>query len=369
MNRSKISKLLTGIVCLAMLVSCSTSNTDTSTTDNVSTITSTVTSDMITYDENDFYSDWKNESPNYIELNNTEARLKGSGAEIDGSKITITTAGVYVLSGKLDNGQIIVDVEDKETVKLVLNGAEINCSDNAPIYVKNAEKIIISLVEGTQNIVKDGETYNLSDTDEPNAAIFSKGDLTINGTGSLTVDGNYNNGITSKDSLKITAGNINITSKDDGLMGKDMLLVKDGNITIEAGGDAVKSTNDTDTSKGFVGIQGGTFNLKAGADGIQAETAVLISDGNFNISTNGGSINGVAKSGDNNQGPMGNKDKTATTTTDETESQSAKGIKSSADIEISGGIFKIDSSDDAIHSSNSATIAGGNLSIASGDDG
>jgi hypothetical protein len=394
MNRKKISSLImTVLVSASVLAGCSTNKLSNTNTNSASSSNSSnsaseaskvvpsfiVTSDMITYDKEDYYTDWKAESPNYIELSGSGASLKsGTGAEIKGSKITITAAGVYAFSGKLDNGQIIVDVQDKGTVKLVLNGAEINSSDSSPIYVKNSSKTIISLQEGTQNLIKDGEKYVLEDTanNEPNAAIFSKGDLIINGTGSLTVYGNYNNGIQSKDDLKITAGNINIYAKDDGLLGKDLLLVKEGNIKIEAGGDGLKSTNDTEEGKGFIGLQGGTFEIKSGADGIQAGTSMLITGGKYTIVTGGGSAGAPVKVKEEGPGrPMGgpgqgaNTNTTNTTTTTAGNTQSFKAIKAASDISISGGTFTIDSADDSIHSNNTINIAGGEFSLTAGDDG
>lgn len=283
-------KLAALLLCAVFLSSCSNNPAKIIESDNKNI--NTITSDMVTVDSDDYYSDWKNENPNYIELNENTAVIKGAGAEVKGSKITITGAGVYVISGKLDNGQIIVDVQNKGTVKLVLNGMEINCTDNAPIYVKNAGKVIISLQEGTHSIVTDGEKYILANSaaDEPSAAIFNKDDLTINGAGKLTVNANYKDGITGKDDLKITGGNININSADDGLVGRNMVLVKEGNITIKAGGDGIKSTNDTDTLKGFIALEGGTFDIAAGADGIQAKTSALITGGKFTISAGGNGI-------------------------------------------------------------------------------
>jgi hypothetical protein len=373
MNRKFNSfKILTIVLSLLLLCSCtnSTAKTATASQKAASSLSSQaikITDDMVTYDEDDYYSEWKNQNPNYIKLNGTSAGLTGAGAEIGGSKITITATGVYVISGKLDNGQIIVDVKDKGIVRLVLNSMEINCADNSPIYVKNAQKTIISLQAGTQNTVTDGTSY--AKDEESDSAIFSKDNLTINGTGTLIVNANYNNGIASKDDLKITGGNINITSKDDGLVGRDAVLVKEGSITVKAGGDGIKSTNDTDSKKGFVSIEGGTFNLTTGTDGLQAKTSMLITGGNFNISTGGGSVNGSTKNNDDMRGPWGKWDNNAAAESSETETQSAKGLKAASDITISGGTFKIDSSDDSIHSNNSISISGGDISIASGDDG
>lgn len=382
MNKKKIRlKLMAVLLSTTILSACSTktltqtnnSSQNTTTTEASSSKTSfIVTSDLITYDQDDYYTDWKNENPNYIELSGTTASLKGSGATVKGSTITITAGGVYAISGKLNNGQIIVDAADKGIVKLVLNGAEINSSENAPIYVKNSGKTIISLQDGTENTITDGQKYALAgvSADEPSAAIFSKSNLSINGTGTLTVHANYKDGITSKDDLKVTGGNINITSVDDGLVGRDMLIVKEGNINIEAGGDAMKSTNDTDASKGFIALVGGTFELKAGADGIQAETSALITGGKFTITSGGGSAKAPVKVNDNGPGGfMGKPGSTETKTTTKAETQSAKAIKAASNITISGGTFNIDSADDSIHSNNSINIAGGDFAIASGDDG
>ncbi|MEW9121907.1 MAG: carbohydrate-binding domain-containing protein [Thermotaleaceae bacterium] len=379
-KKSLYFKLMTVVLCVAFLFACVDGSALEEKDESPSMLNESPQSNediraaignLVTYKEDDLYSDWKTEKPNYIELNGTTAALKGSGAKIEGSKITITAAGIYVLSGKLDNGQIIVEEGTKGTVRLVLNGVDIYCSDNAPIYVKKAGKAVITLEEGTENNISDGSNYVFADpaTDEPNAAVFSKADLTINGTGKLTVYGNYNNGISSKDDLKITGGNIEVYSADDGLMGRDMVAIKDGNITIEAKGDGIKSTNNSDTAKGFIAIEGGTFNINAAADGIQAKTSVLIDSGSFTIHTGGDSENGSNKTGFNGPNPWGNPKNTTIVSSDEEESQSTKGIKSSMDILIGGGSFKIDSADDGIHSNGSITIAGGAMTIASGDDG
>ncbi|MBP2242164.1 hypothetical protein J2Z40_002737 [Cytobacillus eiseniae] len=353
-------------------------------------ITDTITK-AVTYNKDDDYMDWKNENPTYIELNGTEAEFDQSAAILlkDGT-LTIKTGGVYVLSGKWDDGQIAVDSEDKNTVRLVLNGVEINNTENAAINVINAEKTIISLQEDTVNNISDGKEYRFEDSssDEPNAAIFSKDDLTINGSGKLVVHANYNNGIVSKDDLKITGGTIQIHSVDDGIMGRDLVAIKAGEIAIEAGGDGIKSTNDKDTSKGNIALEGGTYDIVAGSDGIQAEASLWIADGSFKIVSGGGSPETISNRenspepwGDHanpgadpntrpNENPNQNSNvKTNQETTEETESQSAKGLKATAELAIGGGTFAIDSSDDAVHSNSNVTIAGGELTIASGDDG
>ncbi|MTM91627.1 carbohydrate-binding domain-containing protein, partial [Turicibacter sanguinis] len=153
-----------------------------------------------------------------IQLKQDQTTVEGNGVSIDGNTITITSGGTYNISGTLTDGQIIVDSSDELDVELVLNGVEITSSSSAPIYVKNAKNAIINLVEGTENIVTDSDSYVLEDptNNEPNAAIFSKDDLKIKGTGSLVVNANYDHGIVSKDDLKIKNGNITVTSVGDG---------------------------------------------------------------------------------------------------------------------------------------------------------
>lgn len=382
-------KLLSVCVLSAALAACSSSANVTSqaniptetaagtiglmptTISTTATVSSPVASEMVTYTEDDSYTDWINESPNYIKLANSTATLQGIGAVLKGNTITIALPGVYVFSGSF-NGQVVVDLESKGTVKLVLNGAEITSSTSAAIFVKSAKKTIVSLQEGTQNMLSDARNYVLEDgKDEPNAALYSKDDLTINGAGALIVHGNYNNGIVGKDDLKITGGNIQIDAVDDGLIGRDMLAVRNGIITIEAKGDGIRSTNDENATKGFIVLQGGTYNIKAGADGIQAVTSALITDGKYTITTGGGSANAPAKAQENfqNQRGMNGRQNQTTTTPATAETASAKGIKAGADITISGGTIAIDSADDSVHSNNTLTIAGGSVTVASGDDG
>ena len=164
-------------------------------------------------------------------------------------------------------------------MRLVLKGADLTCSTSAPLHaIKSADKTMITLAEGTENSVTDGTSYIFDDTEaqEPNAAVFSKDDLTINGSGSLTVTANYNNGIASKDDLKITGGNITVDAANDGLKGRDCIGIKAGTVTVNAGGDGLQATNDEDTEKGYISIEGGVFNITAGTDGIQAQTTLAI---------------------------------------------------------------------------------------------
>ncbi|MDQ0723661.1 hypothetical protein QF049_004922 [Paenibacillus sp. W4I10] len=428
------SKLWSIAMITSLLAACSspattstTANAATSTTGTTKTVsvseqTSVKYADLVSLDADDTNISWSETDSTAIKLNGTTATVTGSGAKAANGSVTITEAGTYVLSGELTDGQIVVNVADKGTVHLVLNGATIHDNDSAAIYIQKAGKAVITLEKGTQNTVSDGKTYVYADatTDEPDAAIFSKADLTFNGAGQLTVTGNYNEGITSKDDLKIISGNISVKAADDGIKGKDMVAIQAGTITIEAEGDGINSTNDTDTTKGYVAIAGGTFDIQSGNDGIQAETALVTDGGTYNIVTAGGSANAPAKV---EEGPLGgggwgggtpltdmgtppdgeppsdmpempnNNDTNAgtntngaaasssanTTTTDNnadadtattaTESTSAKALKAGTDLTVNGGTYTIDSMDDSLHSNNNVTVNDGTFSIESGDDG
>ena len=308
----------------------------------------------------------------YITLQGDSIALRGSGAQIDGGKITIKSAGIFNISGTLNNGQIIVDNPGTETVKLVLNGANITCLSSAPINVLNAEKTIITLAQGSQNTVTDNQTYLPDDPDSeiPDAAIFSKDDLTINGDGSLLVKANYKNGIQSQDDLKITGGNITVEAVNDGIKGKDSLAVRDGNISVKAGGDGLQSNNDLYDERGYISIEGGVLNVTAGEDGLQSEKALSISGGRLTISSGGGSSHSVKTRGQGMPpgGNLGNMGGGAATAADNA-TPSAKGLKAGTDITITGGTVNIDASDDSINANGCLKISGGSLTLASGDDG
>ncbi|WP_195990037.1 carbohydrate-binding domain-containing protein [Clostridium sp. D53t1_180928_C8] len=362
MKKKFIIALTVATLCFSS-VSCSKTTTD-STNDTV--IESTTTNDNSDSTNKNVDEEMGGITAS-ISLDNTIS-INGNGATVNNNVVTINNGGTYSITGTSSNAQIIIDSASEENVYLILNNVNLTCSNSAPIYVKSAKNAIIVLPDGTENTINDSKIYTFEDTstDEPNAAIFSKDDLTIKGTGSLNVNANYNNGITSKDDLKITGGNISVTSSDDGLMGKDSITIKGGNITINASGDGLKSTNTEDTSKGYVSIEGGTLNITSENDGIQAETNVNITDGTINITSGGGSANSSTNT-DNMQSPWGQWENSNTSSS--TDTSSAKAIKAVNTITIDAGNFNIDSSDDSLHSNNSLVINGGIFEISSGDDG
>ena len=298
----------------------------------------------------DASSDSETADGTLIRLLDDHATVTGSGATANGSIVTISASGTYILEGTLSDGQIIVDTEDEDEVRLIFNGIDLNCSTNAPLFIKEVEKATIVLASDTQNSITDSASYIFDDPDEdePDAALFSKSDLFIEGSGTLTIDANYNDALKSKDGLNIAGGILSISSVDDGIVGKDYIHIENGSITVDAEGDGFKSTEDEDEEKGYITIDNGSFNITSGADAIQAETNITISGGNFQLATGGG----------------------RTAVANLTEDDSAKGIKASSGIvTLSGGTFNIDAADDAIHSNGNIQIDGGTFIIATGDDG
>lgn len=220
-----------------------------------------------------------------ITLNKTTATVSGSGAKADGSTITITEEGVYIVSGTLEDGQIIVDASDSDKVQIVLDGVNINCETNAAIYVREADKVFITLAEDSSNTLGGGNEYTQIDDNTVDGVIFSKSDLVCNGTGSLTIEADYKHGIVSKDDLVITGGTYKITAADNGITAKDQLKILDGSFDIDAANSAVKAKNMDDTELGNIYIAGGVFTVKAEQDGFHATGSIVVDDGTITVNS------------------------------------------------------------------------------------
>ena len=219
-----------------------------------------------------------------------ETKAASSGVSISGNIITISKEGTYVLSGALSEGQIVVDA-DSAKVQLVLDNADITCASSAAIYVKNADKTFITLAEGSENILMNTAEYEAIDDNNIDAVIFSKGDLTLNGKGTLTINSEYGHGIVSKDDLKLVSGTCNITAKNHALSGKDSVRIAAGTYNLTSGKDGIHSENADDDEKGFVYIASGDFTIESTGDGIDASYVVQIDDGDFEITAGGGAEN------------------------------------------------------------------------------
>lgn len=252
--------------------------------------------------------------------------------------VTISAEGTYILSGTLTDGTITVNAGKDDKVQLVLNGVSVTSSNSAALLVENADKVFVTLAEGTENVLASTGFDENSDVD---AAVYAKDDIVFNGTGSLTVT-SAKHGILGKDDVKFASGTYTITAQGRGIDAKDGVAIADGSFTIVSQKDAIRSKNKDEAEKGYVMILGGTLDLTVG----------------------GGSANGAVHTDDMFTGGRGGWGAaTANTDTD-----SMKGIKSTGALTIAGGSLTIDAADDALHSDTDVTVYGGSLTISTGDD-
>ena len=222
---------------------------------------------------------WDSSSEVTIDLSNPTAT---DGVTVSDGVITITKAGNYKLTGTYE-GQIKVEATSGDMVRLILNNATITNSTGAAINVVEADEVVIYTASGTTNTVSDGSSYSDTASGSPDAAIYSKSDLTLAGEGTLKVEGKYEEGVHTSDGLVIASGTLEVSAANTGIKGKDYVDILDGTVTVTASQDGIKATNDTDGNRGWVRLSGGTVNISAGDDGFKAERVLEISGGTLNI--------------------------------------------------------------------------------------
>lgn len=198
--------------------------------------------------------------------------------------VTIDQEGVYVLSGTAENVTVTVEADDQAKVQIVLDGVNVTNVDAPVIYVKTADKVFVTSTD-TDNYMEVSGSYAVDGDTNPDAVIFSKSDLVLNGTGTLEIVSTQGNGVSSKDDLKVTGGGYVITSSGDGLEANDSISIYDGDLTINTQKDALHSENDEDDSLGNIYILNGTLNITAADDAIRGTSIVQIDGGNINIET------------------------------------------------------------------------------------
>lgn len=315
-----------------------------------------------------------------IELNGTKATASSNKVQISGATVTITEEATYVISGELSDGTLIVRAPDTAKLQLVFNGVHITSQTSAALYIVEADKVFVTLADGTANTLANGGSFTAIDENNIDAALFSKQDLTLNGSGALTVTSPVGHGIVCKDDLVITGGSYTVNSASHGLDANDSVRISDANLTIDAGKDAIHAENSEDATKGFVYISSGTIKAEAEGDGIAAGAYLQIAGGTIDLLVGGGSENGSKASSDNFGGFMGGgpgggghggrypNDMQSSNTTTEESSTSMKGLKATNSLLIDNGNITVNSADDAVHSDASVIINGGIFTIASGDD-
>ena len=340
----------------------------------VQSITGTFSStDMFT--ERDLAGTYEESGAVYVTLSDDGITGETAGVAINGQTMTITAEGTYIFSGTLSEGQIVVDA-DNAKVQIVFDNVDITCASSAAVYVKSAEKVFVTLAEGSQNTLRNTDEYVAIDDNNIDAVIFAKSDLTLNGTGSLTIVSAEGHGIVSKDDLKITGGTYDITAAGHALSGKDSVRIADGTFILTAEKDGIHAENADDEEKGYIYIADGDFTITSDGDGMDASNIVQIEDGTFDITAGGGAANSLKTHesdmpgggmSQNIERPDG-ENMPQDTTTDES-GTSTKGIKAGGGMYLNGGTYQIDSADDSIHSNANITIADGTYTLATGDDG
>lgn len=396
----KLFLIMTTLTVVALLfTSCANDSNDSTTTAEapvLSTTAAETTRTASTTAKAEEGSEEEADIDTYIILDNEDTTINGSGASFENNVLSITESGTYSLKGTLNDGKIYIKSDDEnKKVKLYLNGVSVNCSTDAPLFVENSPKETIL-------ILADGSVNNFSDTarevptdenaDYATAAIYSKDDLQIEGTGTLNVTGNFNKGIFSKNDIDIHGGIINITSVDDGIRGKESVEIVDGTINITAGGDGIRTNETEETDKGDITISGGIITVDSDLDCIQATKDVNISGGTLKLTSSDGAtetasssedvggMNPMANMGGDRGGRGGNggmfdmyggSNRPGDSSAYETESEdtpSTKGIKADGKMNISGGEIIVSSVDDCIHAVN-VDISGGTFNLKSNDDG
>lgn len=385
----------------------------------------------VEYKAKDTGSDWSADECAPIALSDGGSTCSG-GATATADGVTITAGGDYLVSGVLSDGCITIETGEQDDVRLILSGASISAQDGPAINCQSADKLIITLAEGTENSLSDGHTYSVQEDEEPNAALYSRADLSINGSGALTVTGNYLHGILSKDDLRITGGSITVSAAGDALRGRDGVAICGGTLDLSAQDDGIQSNYEGDASRGWVVIEGGEIAISAAGDGIAAESVAQISGGTVTITSGEGAAlptadgqlygpsmqpsapgepgiaapepgddirmlsmdesagdlpalpegevstdlpegslpaRGTGKQGGKGMDGFGGRGGMMPgQTTTVADGESAKGIKSEGALYIDGGTLVLDCADDALHAADTLEVTGGDIAIASGDD-
>ena len=216
---------------------------------------------------------------------------QGAGVSREGNVILLTRPGIYTLSGTLSDAQICVRVTKAEWVTLVLNELTVSCSTSAPLYIESADKVTVELMDGTVNTLTDAKKYVFNGVEtKPNACLYSSEDITFKGEGKLIVNANYNNGIGSKNDVKIKGGSFEINAVKNAIKGNDSVQISGGNILITKCKDGIK-TDATEPGRGVLTVTGGSIEIHAEDDGLQASQEIAVSGGAITVEALGKTVN------------------------------------------------------------------------------
>lgn len=301
------------------------------------------------FTEEDLNFKYDDHTATHITFDGINIKVSGDGATAKNGVLTISKGGTYVFTGTLSDGQVVVNANDPDKVHLVLKGVSITCSNNTPIYVKNADKTFITLVEKTENSLTNGVKHVKTGDKKVDGVIFSTADLTLNGNGILNIKTKDKHGIVSKEDLVITGGSYNITAVKDALYGKDCVKIKDGIFNISTvDGNGIQSKNDDDITKGYIYICGGDITVTNSDEGIEG-TVIMIEDGTIHLTTKDDGLN--SESGDSRR-----------------YDDDANEPDSNCYISISGGTITVDAQGDGIDTNGYLYISGGTIYVSGPTD-
>jgi len=267
-----------------------------------------------------------------VELKGDSATSSSDMVRINGSVVTLTKEATYIFSGTLTNGKIIVNAADTDKLQIVLNGVSLTHGTSAAIYVVKADKVFITLASGTENVIANGGSFVAIDTTNIDGAIFSKQDITFNGSGSLTVNSPAGHGIVCKDDVVFTSGTYTVNAANHAIQANDSVRIKNATLTLKAGKDGIRTENDT-VDKGFVYASSGNVDITAESDGIRATSYMEFLGGSFKLHVK------------------------------------ADGLNSRNNILVRAGSFDVACGDDAFHADGKLTVNGGDVNVTASVEG
>lgn len=288
-KNKKIAKALAIIALVGTLSACQSSNastggkTATTATQSTSSSSTTRRSQESEFSSEDMNVSYDETTATKISLRENTATVDGKNASVDGSTIKISGEGTYIISGDLDEGQIIIEAGDQDKVQIVLNGVNLISKNKPSIYIKSCDKTFITTAKGSTNILKSSGAFTADSDTNLDATIFSKSDLVLNGNGKLEVSAESGNAVSSKDDLKVVSGEYTLKSSKHGLEGKDNVKIANATINIESGEDGIHSENEEDEKKGYVYILSGNITISSGDDGIHTIKDLTVDGGNIKI--------------------------------------------------------------------------------------
>ncbi len=317
-NQKKITALvITGALTMSLVTGCSKATTDSSTSGSSTTATTSDADNSsdgsvstVSFTKSDMFTD-RDSDPSYDEKSASTITFSESGVSSSSDSVTISDsstasndaadsdtndttdsscttvtiseAGTYILTGSASNAQVIIDTDKETKIQLVLDDLTLSCKSSAPIYVRKADKVFITLADGSSNTLATTEEFVAIDDNNIDAVIFSKDDLTLNGSGSLMINSPYGHGIVSKDDLVVTGGTYTMTCAKHGLSGKGSVRILDGTFDLTVTKDGIHASNDDDENLGYIYIAGGTFTINSDDDGMHADSTLYIEDGTIDI--------------------------------------------------------------------------------------